>query len=57
MAILRLARMRKRRRRKERLSELRTQYANAKTDDQRKKILAKVAKVSPMTTHEQFVQT
>ena len=49
--------MKRRRHRRAKLADLRKKFALAKSDDEKSFILAKVAKISPLTSSEEFIAT
>jgi hypothetical protein len=53
----RTSELRRRRARQEKVSLLRKRYANAGSESERNRILAKVKKVAPTMTAEQFTGT
>lgn len=55
MPNLRLTQMKRRRRRKLKLAQLRKQYEAATSSDSKAALLAKVAKVSPGVTEKMFL--
>ncbi len=52
---IRQSELHKRAKRREKTNILRIKYLNAKTDEERKKILEKLMKVNPYITIEQFL--
>jgi hypothetical protein len=55
MPIQRLAELRTRRKRRAKLVNLRKRYKNARTEEERSRILAKVNRVNPLLNPDEFL--
>jgi hypothetical protein len=49
--------IRRRRNRRTKLAKLRAKYAKARTNDERNRLLAKLRRVAPTVTNEQFISS